>query len=104
VSPGDAKALAYRIGAEEAVDRLLLGDAPAELVAADVQSLADWEIPRLPLSGGDLISMGLRPGPLVARTLQAIEREWIGASFPADRETVSSLARACVDQALRENQ
>src|SRR5688572_28266274 len=63
--------LAYRLGLEEAVDRILLGD--GEL--ASVKALAGWQRPRLHVGGGDLIAMGLAPGPVVARTLQAIERE-----------------------------
>ena len=96
----DPKALAYRIGVEEAVDRLLLSDAADEAIA----SLRDWQPPRLALSGGDLIAMGLSPGPVVARTLQAVEREWIARGFPMDEEMVAAIARAAVDQALRDSQ
>ena len=56
--------------------------------------------PPLPIKGGDLIAMGLPPGPIVAATLQAIERAWARAGFPGEEET-RALARAQVDQALR---
>ena len=96
---GDPEALAYEIGAREAVDRFLLqGRTGIDLVA-----LGDWKRPRLPVSGGDLIAMGLKAGPIVARTMQAIEREWVGSGFPADRMEVRALARRHVDQALRES-
>jgi poly(A) polymerase len=39
-------------------------------------------VPRLPISGGQLIKRGVAQGPLVARTLQAIERQWVAAGFP----------------------
>jgi poly(A) polymerase len=91
------KALAYWIGTDEAVDRLLLAGAPAE----EVRSLAGWEAPRLPLTGGDLIAMGLAPGPVVAATLQAVEKAWIAHGFPKDDEEVRALARAEVERALR---
>jgi poly(A) polymerase len=97
---GDPRALAYRIGAEEAADRLLLGGGdPGEAKALD-----GWQRPRLLIGGGDLIQMGLRPGPVVAGTLQAIEREWAERGFPAEAEAQRDIARRHVDQALRERQ
>jgi poly(A) polymerase len=104
--PGDGcdpRALAYRIGREEAGDRLLLEDAPPAGLAEAMGTLEGWERPRFPLSGGDLIAMGLRPGPVVAATLQAVEREWIARGFLAESE-VRRIARERVDQALRDSQ
>jgi len=46
--------------------------------------------------------MGLAPGPVVARTLQAIEREWAEAGFPPGGAAQRAIARRHVDQALRE--
>jgi poly(A) polymerase len=92
--------LAYAIGAEEAVDRILLGDGEAGATAA----LAGWQRPRLRVGGGDIIAMGLAPGPVVARTLQAIEREWAEAGFPPGLPEQRAIARRHVDQALRERQ
>jgi poly(A) polymerase len=92
--------LAYAIGGEEAVDRILLGPRDAEAARA----LAGWVRPRLKLGGGALIAMGLEPGPPVAQTLRAIERRWAEAGFPADTEAQQAIARAAVDQALRARQ
>ena len=92
--------LAYRLGAEAAVDRLLLGGGDA----AEAKSLDGWQRPRLLVGGGDLIEMGLAPGPAVARTLQALEREWGEGGFSADKAVQRRLARRHVDQALRERQ
>jgi hypothetical protein len=64
----------------------------------------DGKRPRFPLTGGDLIAMGLAPGPVVARTLQRVERAWVAGGFEPDRESVRALARAHVDQALRDSQ
>ncbi len=52
--------LAYRTGLPAALDRILLGRA---FEVQDVSRLEGWESPRLPLSGGDLIAMGLKAGP-----------------------------------------
>jgi poly(A) polymerase len=100
----EPKMLAYHVGIEEACDRLLLGDAEPATVACAVRMLRAWSLPVLRVGGGDLIAMGLRPGPGVARTLQAIERAWMERGFSDDREAVRSLAREIVDQALRESQ
>ena len=94
------EALAYRIGAAEAVDNILLHGAPGP----DLKALEAWQRPRLPVGGGDLIAMGLEKGPLVAATLHAIEEEWLGAGFPADKGAVRAMARAHVAQALRSSQ
>jgi len=98
----DARALAYRLGTEEAIDRLLLGEADPASLKGTIQSLRNWEKPRLPLTGGDLIAMGLKPGPIVAATLQAIEREWIAQGFSSEEQAVRTLARTHVDRALGE--
>jgi poly(A) polymerase len=79
------KALAYRVGKECAVDRLLLTGRPA-----DAASIVAWHIPRLPIGGGTLIKRGLAEGPIVARTLRQIEDRWVEAGFPtgADLERI----------------
>lgn len=72
------QALAYWIGTESAQDRLLLAGRPA-----DAAALNDWPVPRLPITGGQLIKRGVPQGPLVAKTLHAIERAWVAAGFPS---------------------
>jgi poly(A) polymerase len=71
-------ALAYRIGREGAVDRLLIGEG----VAADFMTLAGWTKPTLPISGGVLVERGVESGPEVSRTLAVIEENWVVAGFP----------------------
>jgi len=75
---GSPKALAYRVGTDCAVDRLLLADEPQ--AAAEI---AAWKVPRLPVGGGMLIARGLKEGPIVARTLRRIEDRWVDAGFPS---------------------
>jgi len=89
--------LAYEIGPEEAVDRFLL----AGKTGTGLKALISWRRPRLPITGGDIIGMGLEPGPVVAGTMKAIEREWARSGFPADKAQVRAIARRHVDQALR---
>lgn len=92
--------LAYRLGAAEAIDRILLHG----LAGPALKALETWKRPHLPVGGGDLIAMGLTAGPVVAKTMQALEEEWIAAGFPADKATVRTMARRLVDQELRSSQ
>ena len=81
-APGDARALAYRLGREEALDRLLVA-------GADIAPLNGWDVPAFPLKGGAIVARGVTAGPEVARLLQAIEARWIEEGFPdADRVAV----------------
>jgi poly(A) polymerase len=75
------EALAYRIGLDCAIDRLLLAGR-----SADAARIAGWHRPRLPISGGDLIKRGLPQGPIVARTLRLIEDRWVAAGFPTGEQ------------------
>ncbi len=86
----NARAEAYRDGAEAAIDRRLLGGAPDDLAV-----LTDWSRPRLPITGRALIAKGVAPGPEVSRKLGWFERAWVAAGFPPD-------SAALVDAAVRE--
>ena len=71
----DARSLAYRLGRDAALDRLLLA-------GASTAPLHHWEIPVLPLKGGDIVARGVKAGPEVARVLRAVEARWIAEGFP----------------------
>ena len=79
-------ALAYEVGTECAIDRLLLN-------GADPGSLAGWEPPVFPLKGGEIIARGVAAGPEVARILRSVETAWVNEGFP-DRERVVALLDA----------
>lgn len=81
----DARALAYRLGRSEALDRLLLA-------GADIAPLAGWEIPQLPLKGGEIVARGVSAGPEVARILREVEERWIAEGFP-DAGRVAALLK-----------
>ncbi|MXO61380.1 CCA tRNA nucleotidyltransferase [Altererythrobacter salegens] len=85
-APGDPHVLAYRLGREAAIDRLLLA-------GEDPSPLSGWDIPELPLKGGEIVARGIAAGPEVARVLQAVEERWIAEGFPA-RERVKALLDA----------
>jgi poly(A) polymerase len=85
---GDARALAYRLGRSEALDRLLLA-------GASVAPLEGWDMAQFPLKGGEIVSRGIKAGPEVARTLRAIEDRWIAEGFPARDRVLEMLDEAC---------
>ena len=71
------RALAYRLGVEGAIDRLLLAGQVDRAAA-----IAGWTPPRLPIGGGALITRGLAKGPGVAQMLRRIEDRWVAGDFP----------------------
>lgn len=86
-TPINARALAYRIGIEQALDRLLLG-------GASVTDLLGWETPRFPLKGGQIVERGVKAGPDVARTLREVEDRWIAEGFPDEDRVLTLLDEA----------
>ena len=72
--PNDPRALAYRLGKEQALDRLLIA-------GTDSGPLTGWTIPAFPLKGGAIVARGIKAGPEVARVLQAVEAGWIANGF-----------------------
>ncbi len=85
---GAARALAYRLGKDAAIDRLLL-------TGADIAPLAGWDAPTFPLKGGEIVARGVGAGPEVARLLREIEARWVAEGFP-DAARVGEL----LDEAL----
>ncbi|MBT0669645.1 CCA tRNA nucleotidyltransferase [Novosphingobium profundi] len=75
--PGSPRALAFRLGVEAALDRLLIA-------GADVSELEGWTPPTFPLKGGQIVARGIGAGPEVARILRRVETLWIDEGFPAE--------------------
>ncbi len=84
---GDPQGMAYWLGTEGALDRLLLAGRPG-----DARAIALWPVPRLPLGGGDLIRRGLDKGPAVAKALRRIEQRWVEQGFPSGDELEAIVA------------
>jgi len=93
-----ARAIAYALGPDLATDRLLLSDRPV----ADIQSIAGWQPPRLPVNGGALVERGVRKGPEVAKLLRVIEANWVREGFP-DPPRLDAIVDAALDQWRRDS-
>ncbi len=83
------RALAYRTSPAAARDQALLY-AESD-VAAMLALLENWPVPVFPITGGDLIAMGMKPGPGVSVYLAEVEQTWINEGFP-DKSRVLEFA------------
>ena len=57
--------------------------------------LESWEVPEFPVTGYDLIRMGMKPGPDYAPTLLRLKTAWADSGFALDRDQL--LARVRLD-------
>jgi poly(A) polymerase len=92
------RAIAYRSSIDSARDVAMLYADDAALPECLAQ-LEGWSIPEMTFKGGDLIELGLRAGPLVAKTLQAVEAQWIAEDFPPHARQIE-IARQLTADAL----
>jgi len=93
--PPELRRLAYRLGKERLADRLRLAAAetaaPARRLATALAALAEFQLPRLPIGGRDLMARGIPHGPALGRVLHELEAAWIESDFSADRDTLLAL-------------
>ncbi|TFU06445.1 CCA tRNA nucleotidyltransferase [Polymorphobacter arshaanensis] len=82
---------AWHDGAASAIDRLLLDAAIHPENVAHAATLANWQRPKMPATGRDLIARGVTVGPDVSRRLELFETAWIDAGFPLDSARVGEL-------------
>lgn len=92
--PAARRAL-YAIGWQAFVDRLRLAQAgqagnPEALIAA----LDGWRRPVLPISGKDVVALGVEAGPRVSEILKAVEAWWINNDFPEEAAVRAHLGQA----------
>lgn len=104
LSGHDRAGMLYRIGRQTLLDRARLsfarfGPAPNDpdwqALLADLRQRA---IPRFPVTGGDLVGLGLASGPAVGALLERLETQWIEADFALDREALLLSAAALIQR------
>ncbi len=90
LSAAQARRILYRIGPQAFRDRVLLqwAGAPRGVSAMPwrlLLTMADnWQAPRFPLTGRDVMAAGVPEGPEVGKVLAALEEWWVGGDFAAD--------------------
>lgn len=61
---------------------------------AVVEQLQRLDVPRFPLRGTDLVSLGMAPGRDLGVELERLERAWIESGFALDRQALLGMASA----------
>jgi poly(A) polymerase len=90
LSAAQARRILYRIGPQAFRDRVLLqwAGAPRGVSAMPwrlLLTMADnWQAPRFPLTGRDVMAAGVPEGPEVGKVLAALEQWWVDGDFAAD--------------------
>jgi poly(A) polymerase len=102
LSARDARRLLYKIGVSRFRDKVRLAWAAAPRSANAIQwrmllTMADnWQRPRFPLSGLDVIQAGVPEGPDVGRILAQVEDWWLGGDFASDEGALRDKLRAVI--------
>ena len=104
--PVAGRRLLYREGADNVSDLLRLGwarraaagQAPARAVLERaLAEAAGWQPRHFPLTGQDLLDLGLAPGPEVGALLRRLEDWWIEEDFAPSRDDCLSKAKALAE-------
>jgi len=97
-SETELRGLLSRLGAEEVIDLALLewsrrliitprlAKAETEAWQKLLAQAAAWEPVDLPVKGGDIVSLGIPPGPRISELLHEVEGWWRDGGCTADRE------------------
>jgi len=98
-SPAARRRGLYRLGAKTYGDlaRLAAAEQPDhEALAAALAAAAAWQPQKLPLSGDDLIALGVPQGPRVGALLAALEAWWLAHDLTPDRAACLARARSLI--------
>ncbi len=93
----------FRLGEQTFHDRARLVWAARPDIASPaywkalMDEMSEWTRPLLPISGEDVIAIGVTPGPQVGEVLREVETWWVDSDFPED---VAVIARQMKDIAL----
>jgi poly(A) polymerase len=90
------RALAYKKGLACARDAAMLYASDNDIDEC-LAALEGWQMPVFTLKGGDLIAIGLEAGPSVAKTLQAIEAQWVSEGFPQTERLAEIINQSVAD-------
>jgi poly(A) polymerase len=100
--PQEQHRLLYRLGRDTYLDRFLLAAASRSRrdgIAASLAQAQAWPIPRLPVTGADLLALGVPAGERLGRWLRQIEDGWIEADFTADRAACLAMLGRLITEA-----
>ena len=82
----------YRLGSPLYRDLVLLARAAGEIADEDAERLlavaADWRVPDFPLTGADLLALGVPSGPGLGTILGHLRKAWVASDFTLDRASL----------------
>lgn len=93
VSDREMRQALWRLGETAGRDQLLLSSAASrEGVDGDqlrrrLDHISAWRRPEFPISGDDILALGVKQGPRVGQLRRSFEDWWIDQDFPEDRQT-----------------
>jgi poly(A) polymerase len=108
-SPAGRRRQLYRLGAGRYADLLCMAAAEMEGDAArplghGLAAARKWRQPTLPISGDDLLALGLPAGPPLGALLRSVESWWERRDFQPDRAACLARAREMLATAPRSEQ
>jgi poly(A) polymerase len=92
--PREQRIILYQLGASKWRDLAAVAWARSKAPVDDaawtrLARLPDrWPVPKLPVSGKDLVAMGMAPGPDLGQALRKLEDWWMASDFKPDREAL----------------
>ena len=57
------------------------------------EEMKRWPEPKFPVSGGDLKSLGMKPGPMFKKVLEQLKEQWIDLDFKPSKEELLETCR-----------
>ncbi len=105
LTTGERRRVLYALGERTFIDAVAMskartGDAedevPWKILAATSKY---WSVPTFPVTGSDLKSIGLEPGPVMGEVLSALEDWWIASDFKPTREELLVRAKTRMSHA-----
>jgi poly(A) polymerase len=90
--PQEQRAILYQYGADAWRDlvHVAWAQSPDSMADASWKDLLDlpgrWPVPKLPVSGKDLIANGMNPGPELGVTLRTLEDWWVASDFKPGKD------------------
>lgn len=108
LEPVGRRAALYRLGTDLYIDLILLdwanaiaanaADSAAEEWRALWNEAVDWHNPVFPLSGSDVMTLGVSKGPRIGKLLRAVEEWWIEQDFAPGREDCLARLKALAEE------
>ncbi len=94
LKPPEQRAMLYHLGKQAWTDAVQFNWASGKTSKKDLkwQALLDlpntWPIPKLPISGQDMLEAGIASGPHMGEVLRCLEDWWVASDFASTREVL----------------